>query len=763
MTGTTLTNTDSTIVLSNYGTGNPFSVAAGTTITAASGNAIYGDSGTAWILTNAGTISAAAGNGILLAGAGTITNVEGAAIDGGTGVTGDGETAGNGGPGGQGGIAIVLSGHATITNTGRLQGGTGGTGGNGNFSVNTSLGGNGGAGGAGVDLSSGSTLINQAGGVLAGGDGGQPGFGAAFDGNIGPDGDGADLSGGATLNNAGTVSGLNGIVATGNGNTVINSGTITGFESTAVQFTGDDNLLVVEPGAVFVDAVVADGVANTLAFGGVATKQTISGIGSTYVGFTILGIEKSASWSLSQTVDFDALTVASSGTLKIASSVILTVSGSGSTIAGTVAGAGILRFAGGSQALAAGASVTVFDWEISGTDTVSFDASSKNTARIADDRNTTLTFASGTTTTLTANGSTFGGTLKGGGTLNFTSGSQAFDSGAALTVAKWNVSGGASVIFNENLSYGGGFTDAAGTTLLIVSGTAFSLTGTGSALAGDVVGQGSLIFAGGSQTVGSGALIATKSWQISGKASTTLNESLTYAGTFTAAATSTLTVASGKTLSLTGTSTLAGTVDGAGTLSFGVGNQTLNTGASLSVAKWSVGDGASVTVNGAVTAKSALTDAAGSTIAIAAKGTLTVNGAISGAGTVKIGAGATLLAANTVAASQGVEFTASTGTLEMTAPTAFAAAITGFKAGNVLDVRSSTFAYSKSDTLSFVENTARTKGVLTVTDGVHSLKLTLFGQYVAAGFQMASDGHGGTAITYAAPKNAETAMIAGTH
>ena len=90
------------------------------------------------------------------------------------------------------------------------------------------------------------------------------------------------------------------------------------------------------------------------------------------------------------------------------------------------------------------------------------------------------------------------------------------------------------MIFNENLGYGGGFTDAAGTTLLIVSGTAFSLTGTGSALAGDIVGQGSLIFAGGSRAIGLGALIATKSWQISGKASTTLNESPAYAGTFAA-------------------------------------------------------------------------------------------------------------------------------------------------------------------------------------------------------------------------------------
>ena len=37
-------------------------------------------------------------------------------------------------------------------------------------------------------------------------------------------------------------------------------------------------------------------------------------------------------------------------------------------------------------------------------------------------------------------------------------------------------------------------------------------------------------------------------------------------------------------------------------------------------------------------------------------------------------------------------------------------------------------------------------GTLTVSDGTHTAKLALLGQYVTANFTMESDGHGGTLI-----------------
>ncbi len=46
---------------------------------------------------------------------------------------------------------------------------------------------------------------------------------------------------------------------------------------------------------------------------------------------------------------------------------------------------------------------------------------------------------------------------------------------------------------------------------------------------------------------------------------------------------------------------------------------------------------------------------------------------------------------------------------------------------------------------------AGAKDILTITDGALSAQLSLFGQYVAAGFSLSADGDGGTLVTYNAP------------
>ena len=56
--------------------------------------------------------------------------------------------------------------------------------------------------------------------------------------------------------------------------------------------------------------------------------------------------------------------------------------------------------------------------------------------------------------------------------------------------------------------------------------------------------------------------------------------------------------------------------------------------------------------------------------------------------------------------------------------------------------------FTSSGTVSFVENPAHTSGTLTVTEGGAKQTLTLFGQYVAAGFSLSTDAGGGTEITY---------------
>jgi hypothetical protein len=69
--------------------------------------------------------------------------------------------------------------------------------------------------------------------------------------------------------------------------------------------------------------------------------------------------------------------------------------------------------------------------------------------------------------------------------------------------------------------------------------------------------------------------------------------------------------------------------------------------------------------------------------------------------------------------------------------------------GDVIDL---TDFSPTSVSLGFTENTAMTAGTLNVTDGIHSAAITLFGQFVAAGFHTAADSGGvGTAITYQTP------------
>jgi autotransporter passenger strand-loop-strand repeat protein len=82
----------------------------------------------------------------------------------------------------------------------------------------------------------------------------------------------------------------------------------------------------------------------------------------------------------------------------------------------------------------------------------------------------------------------------------------------------------------------------------------------------------------------------------------------------------------------------------------------------------------------------------------------------------------------------------------------------GFKATDTIDLNA--FRRNAAETLSFVENAAKTKGVLTITDGKRHASITLFGQYVAAGFHHAWDGGTGTAITYTAPTTAHVDLVA---
>jgi hypothetical protein len=98
--------------------------------------------------------------------------------------------------------------------------------------------------------------------------------------------------------------------------------------------------------------------------------------------------------------------------------------------------------------------------------------------------------------------------------------------------------------------------------------------------------------------------------------------------------------------------------------------------------------------------------------------------------------------------------------LTMAAKTSLTLKISGFAATDTLDLAG--YAFGAKEKLSFKENATKTQGTLTITDGALHATITLFGQYVAAGFQHVSDGAAGTAIHYAAPPVAHL-ELAGTH
>jgi hypothetical protein len=125
------------------------------------------------------------------------------------------------------------------------------------------------------------------------------------------------------------------------------------------------------------------------------------------------------------------------------------------------------------------------------------------------------------------------------------------------------------------------------------------------------------------------------------------------------------------------------------------------------------------------------------------KGVLLVKGAVSGAGEVRIKGGAADFAGSF---SESVTFTPdASGVLELADAAAYHGTISGFsKTGTTaLDLDDIIFA-SGSTRASFSGTTA--SGVLTVTDGTHTAKIALKGDYVASAWSLGSDGHGGTRV-----------------
>jgi hypothetical protein len=375
------------------------------------------------------------------------------------------------------------------------------------------------------------------------------------------------------------------------------------------------------------------------------------------------------------------------------------------------------------------------------------------------------------------------------GTVAVQSGALEFDaafSNANTKAGALSVAAGTALIFNGGGSSGAGaFSVAAdgvvefsGGTFNLAAGTlqgAAALTGGTLKLGGAVTVAGTFIQAGGT-IAGAGTLILAGAANFTGAAGTVVAETGSGKTIIRGKATvgSDFALDNGHVLQNDGTLLWnAGNFElgrNPGGISRGKGQIRNDAGATMIIAGNGVigayGDGGSL-VNAGTLVKSTSTGNATiaasfqnlGTVSVTA-GTLELAATVFGSGgSFRIANGSTLEVDAALPNSQKLIFGAGGGTLVLNDTATYGAAITGFGAQTAIDV--TRFKFSGKPNVSFVEAASKKQGVLTLTDGAQSLKVTLFGQYVAAGFHLAADSGGGTVVTYAAP--APHAVLAAGH
>jgi hypothetical protein len=340
--------------------------------------------------------------------------------------------------------------------------------------------------------------------------------------------------------------------------------------------------------------------------------------------------------------------------------------------------------------------------------------------------------------------------------------------GATLSVAEIRLSGA-----NSNVEITGVVSDAkkwvqSAGSITVNSGDKMTFTGTGDSFSGTLTGLGTISFAGGTDALSnlhmSAASMVVNGASVSVAGAIVLSKTLTVTATnFTvAAAGATLTGGGTLTLSNHSTNVIKGASSGAtltntndkitGAGNLGNGTMTLVNQAggviNGNVSNTLTINTGAATITNAGVIESTSTGGVRILSAVANSGKLTVNagvleldGAISGAGSVHIGGGLADVVTSTF--TQAVAFTGSTGTLELANSQGYTGKITGFSkaGGTFLDLTDIAFA---SATASYSGATA--SGVLTVTDGAHTAKISLVGDYTGSSWVLAADSGTGVLI-----------------
>jgi autotransporter passenger strand-loop-strand repeat protein len=511
------------------------------------------------------------------------------------------------------------------------------------------------------------------------------------------------------------------------------------------------------------------GQATTVSSGGSAAVETGGDLNQTTVSSGGVVIERYFGSSTNTDLMAGATDLVESGGIAILAHVVGSqqVSG-GETSATTVVGggqetvfsgglaSGTVVSSGGTLTVSSGGAADGADILGGGTLVVDGTLSSDATITVAGD--------------LTLGGSTSGArAVTGAGTLAFTGGTSTLGAGAVLTIADVTQNA-AAVTAATSLSYAGVWTQGGGW-LYADAGDTLTFTGTGNRFLGTLGGNGAVDFVGGSDIL-NGARLLDASTVIDGAAVTLAGDidlTKTLAVTspdlvianqgavLSGGGTLTLTdLASNKIVGATATAALTNvnnTIQGAGDLGGGsmvLANQIGGTIASTDSTALVIDTGANTILNsgtiasegaGGLTIRSAVVN--DGVLGVTA-GTLTLNAAVTGTGEVLIDAGTAYFAA---AFSQNVEFQDTTGVLELANSQAYTGQISNFSltGGTSLDLRDISFTSGKTKA-TFVQNGAKTQGVLTVTDGTHTALITLVGNYSGSTFTASSDGHGGTSV-----------------
>ena len=603
------------------------------------------------------------------------------------------------------------------------------------------------------------------------------------------------VTNGGSGNSNALISAVTGVYgrATG-GSTVTNFGTIQGTSGTSVRFNSSTDRLIAEAGSTFLGSAQGGGGTLELA-GGTATITGLGSIGAvsgaealTFSGFGSYVLDASGTWKTTGTNSLAAgqsLTLAGSlfntGTITdgTGNGVSLAPGGSLSN-GGAGSGAALISGIIGVYAGAAGSATTTNFGTIQGTGGTSVQFGSTSDRLIVEPGSTFVGAAQGGGGTLEiagGNGAITGlggaGTLSGATALSFGGfGSYAVDSGASwsLTGANSLKPGATLAVFGAlslagTLYNSGSVSGAAGSTLalnngdliggLLQSATPVGVNGTGNILdgtSGALINNSMLVVSNGSgltlqgMIINSGAIGLSASTSITrlmvGKAGVTLSGhgaiilGSNAANLVTGAAAGAVLINVDNTISGAGaiggnlslTNQAAGVIEQTGALALTISSQTKLTNAGTIKASGTGG----VTISGVIYNRGTL-EANG--------GNMTVNGAVSGAGGAIINAGTLNFASSF---NEDVTFSGTTGELILAQSRTYTQRISGFSVsgGTSFDLRDIAFVSPGEATFSGTTKA----GVLTVTDGTHTAKINLRGNYLGSNWVASSDGRGGVLI-----------------